>query len=208
MKRVAGSILIAFAVLCMAATVLWVGLELTGLPDDATEDDRTAFVAMWLFTGVLVALEVAMFLGGLYLRRPCPDVVADRAKKRDDRRLLPLAIYLGGSVVTATVAVLVWNPNFKFLKPLAFLTFQPTMLAQLILGGFLGIKIGAGATGCVALFTFSLLYFAAFLYPLYRILTMDRTVEVISYRRMMILLILLGSVHLLTILVVFVLSQA
>lgn len=121
---------------------------------------------------------------------------------------MPLAIYLGCCVVTAILAVLAYSPNLKFLKPLAFLTFQPTMLAQLILGGLLGVKVGVGAVGSVALFAFSLLYFAALLYPLYRILAMDRAVQVISYRRMMTLLIFLGGAHSLLILVVFVLSKA
>lgn len=204
MKRTLGTILILFGILCIAATILWIVLELTHLPADATEDDKTSLMGAWIFAFVLIALEAAILLAGLYLRRPNPD----RVEKRSNRRLLPVAIYYGFSAAIAVVAVLISSTNLKLLRPLALLTFQPTVLAQLICGGLLGIKVGNDAAWSAVLFVFSLLYFAALLYPLYRMLTMDRKAEPASFRRMMILLILLCGSHFLIILVVYVLSRA
>lgn len=208
MRRIVGNILVAFSMVCMAATVLWAALELTHLPDDATEDDRTELLAAWIFAGVLAALEIAMFLSGRYLQRPCPGEQLERTLKHRKGRLLPQAVYLGASVIAATAAILLFKTQLKLVKPLAILVFQPTMLAQLVFGDLLGLKIGSGIAGDVVIFVCSLLYFAALLYPLYRMLTMDRKRETAAYGRMRTLLILLGSAHFLIILVVMVLSKA
>ena len=45
--------------------------------------------------------------------------------------------------------------------------------------------------------TANLLYFSALFYPVYGIVTTNRAVEVVRYKRMKILLILLGSAHIL-----------
>lgn len=208
MRRIAGNTLVVFSIMCMVATALWVALELTHLPDDATEDDRTELLAAWLFTGVLAALEIAMFLGGRYLQRPYDGEQVERTIKRRKRRLLPLAVYLGVSVVAATAAILVFTTRLKLVKPLAIFVFQPTILAQLVFGGLLGLKFSSGTLGDVVIFVCSLLYFAVLLYPLYRMVTMDRKTETAAYGRMKTLLILLGSAHFLIILVVIVLSKA
>jgi hypothetical protein len=79
---------------------------------------------------------------------------------------------------------------------LVFLIYQPTFLVQIVVGGFLGLSF-QGAVQYAILLAVNLLYFAAFLYPIYSMVVMDRAVEVARYRRMKTILILFCSVHVL-----------
>ena len=83
------------------------------------------------------------------------------------------------------------------IKALFFVIGQPSVLAQLIFGGLMGIKLGGGAMTHVIIIAFNLLYYAALFYPVYRIVTMDRNVEVIRYRLMKTLLVIFVGVHIL-----------
>jgi hypothetical protein len=94
------------------------------------------------------------------------------------------------------------------IKAMWFLIGQPQVFAQLILGGLLGIKLDGGIMTHAIMVAANLLYFPALFYPVYRIATMDRVVEVVSYRRMKTLLILFASVHILMALVLAMLLRA
>jgi hypothetical protein len=211
MKRMAGNFLIGLSIVCMAATVLMIGLNLADLltdpPKTLSEDDRTELTAGVLFIGVLIALEVAMFLCGRYLRRTGPDHPAEETVQRSPTRPLPLIIYLAGSIGIGLLA----SFGGKILpssKILFFLIGQPQVLTQLIFGGILGIKLGGGAVRQAIMVAANLLYFLALFYPVYSIKTMDRAVEVVRYKQMKILLIIIGSVHLLMAMVIAMLIRA
>jgi hypothetical protein len=207
MKRTIGSVLIVLSVVCMAATALSIILNLAYWPEKPTEDDRTTFTAFLLFAGVLFIVEAVMFLCGRYLRHPCPARAAEETEKRSRTRPLPLIIYLTVSIGIAVVASL-GTRVLPQIKALGFLIGQPHLLTQLILGGLLGIKLDGGARTHVILAAANLLYFSALFYPIYRMATMDRAVEVVAYKRMKTLLFLFGGVHVLTAMVLAMLLMA
>lgn len=124
MKRTIGSLLIALSIVCMAATVLWMGLGLADMPENPTEDDRTTFAAFLLFAGVLIALETVTFLCGRYLRHPSPERAAEETEKRSRTRPLPLIVYLTGSMGIAILASL-GTRVLPQIKALGFLIGQP-----------------------------------------------------------------------------------
>lgn len=196
MKRIAGSFLIVFSIVCVAATLLWFGLGLADMPENLNEDNRTMLFAMSLFFVVLLALECAMFLCGRYLRRRYPANRTKQTKTRHKRRLFPLIVYLGCSIAI-TIFIFLPTKGFLEIKALGFVIGQPSVLAQLIFGGLMGIKLGGGAMKHVIIIVFNLLYYLVLFYPVYRIVTMDRNVEVIRYRLMKTLLVIFVSVHIL-----------
>lgn len=79
---------------------------------------------------------------------------------------------------------------------LTLLIIQPLGLTQLIIGAIHRVKLGTDLNTDIINSVSTLLYFLVFQYPLYCIITMDRMSEVISYKRMKLLLILFASVHL------------
>jgi hypothetical protein len=191
----------------MAATLLWIAAGIADSPRDLNEDQRSAFAAGLLFAGALLVLEAVMFVIGRYLRQPYPDRLAEGTKKPGGRRLLPRALYLGGSTAIALFAAF-FRTESEVLRPLFFLIGQPFIFAQLLLGGLLGIKLGSGVTKQAILVVANLLYFLVLFYPLYGVLTTDRVAEAVRFRRMTILLVCLGSVHVLIGLAFVVLAKA
>lgn len=196
MKHIIGNFLIVFSIICAAATVLWFGLGLADMPENLNEGDRTILVTALLFAVVLLSLECAMFLCGRYLRRRCPAKGPKQTKTRRERRLLPLIVYLG-CTIAITIFIFLPKKGFLEIKALGFVIGQPSVLVQLIFGGLMGIKLSGGVTTRVITIAFNLLYYLVLLYPVYRIVTMDRNVEVIRYRLMKTLLVIFVSVHIL-----------
>jgi hypothetical protein len=195
MKRIIGNFLIVFSIVCAVATVLWFGTGLAGQPENPGEDDRTMFSAMILFFVVLLSLECAIFLCGRYLRRRYPDEVPEQTKIPHGRRVLPLIISLGCSIAITMLAFLA--KKFLEIKALAFVIGQPYVLAQLIFGGLMAIKLDSGVMKQMIVIAFNLLYYLALFYPVFRIVTMDRNEEVVRYRLMKTLLVIFVSVHIL-----------
>ncbi|MFC1634001.1 hypothetical protein ACFL5Z_04105 [Planctomycetota bacterium] len=196
MKRLAGNFLIGLSIVCFVTTVLWIGSGLADMPEELSEKNRTMLAVGLLLAGVFIALEVAMFLCGRYLRRSCPDRVAEEIVQRSPTRPLPLMIYLAGSLGIGILA----SFGGKVLpesKALLFLIGQPQVLTQLIFGGFLQIKLSGGVLTKALTVAANLLYFPALFYPVYCIATMNRALEVVRYKRMKILLILFFGVHIL-----------
>jgi len=191
----------------MAATVLSIVLNVADWPENPTEDDRTTFMAFLLFTGVLFALEAAMFLCGRYLRHPSPGRAAEQTEKRSRTRPLPLIIYLTGSIGIGILASLGTRVLLQ-VKELGFLIGQPHFLTQLLLGGLLGIKLEGGTTTHIIMTAANLLYFLVLFYPVYGMATTDRALEAVRYKRMKTLLILFGSVHVLMAMVLAMLMMA
>lgn len=184
------------SIVLMAATVLWIVAGIADSPRDLNEDQRSAFTAGLLFAGALFVLEAVMFLTGRYLRRSHPNRPAEPTERLGGRRLLPLVVYLAGSTAIAFFAAF-FRTESEILGLLFFVIGQPFIFAQLLFGGLLGIKLGSGITGQAILVVTNLLYFLALFYPLYGVLTTDRAAEPVHFRRMTILLICLGSVHVL-----------
>ena len=209
MKRIIGSFLIVFSIVCAAATVLWFGAGLADMPENPGEDDRTMLSAMILFFVVLLALECAMFLFGRYLRRRYPAEVPKQTKIPRGRRLLPLVVSLGCSIAMTIIVFLA--KDFLEIKALFFVIGQGFVLAQLIfgsLGGIIGIKLSGGVITHVIMIVFNLLYYLALFYPVFRIVTMDRKQEAVRYKLMKTLLIIFFSVHILMIFVMTMLVRA
>jgi hypothetical protein len=200
MMRIIGNSLIVFSILFATATVLWFGLGLADMPENPTEDDRTTFVAALLFAIVLIILEAALLMFGRYLRHPSRGRDIQQACKPRRIRPLPLVVYLAGSIGIGVVAGL-GTTVLPQIKGLGFLIGQPNVLTQLIAGGLLGFKLDRGTMTHAIKVAANLLYFSALFYPVYGMVTTDRAVEVVRYKRMKTLLILLCSVHILMALV-------
>lgn len=207
MRRIAGTLLVALSIILMAATLLWIVAGIADSPRHLNEDQRCALVAGLLFAGVLFVLEAVMFLIGRYLRQPHPDRPTEATKRPGGRRLLPLAVYLAGSITIALFAAF-FRTESEILRPLSFLIGQPFIFAQLLFGGLLGIKLSGGTVTQTLIAATNLVYFPALFYPLYGVLTTDRAAEPIRFRRMTILLICFGSVHVLIGLAFAVLAKA
>ena len=81
MKKVAGNILVVLSIVCITVTIAWVMSGLLNQPGNPTEDERTTSIALWLFAGVpgvLLILEIVVFLCGFYLRKPAPKVTSQQ----------------------------------------------------------------------------------------------------------------------------------
>ncbi len=209
MRRMAGTLLMAASVLFAAGTVLVMVLETVQLRHTALSgDDRTAALAGWLLAGVFVAFAGVAFLAGRQLRRPPPVPAAQATVSRSRGRLAPLIVYLAASIGIGVLAAMAQITRSDLLQPLGPLLVQPWFLVQLIFGVLAGKGIGGTSLGHAATVIVDVLYFAVFFYPAYCIVTMDRAVERARYRRMMILLVLFGSIHLLIALFLFTASRA
>jgi len=207
MRRMAGNFLIGVSIICLAATVLWIGSGLADMPEELSEKNRTMLAVGLLLAGVFIVLEVAMFLCGRYLRRSGPDLPAKETVQSRPVRPLPLMIYL---VVSLGIGLLA-SFGGKILpssKALALLIGQPHVLAQLIFGGLLQIKLSGGTMTKVLTVAANLLYFPILFYPVYCISTMDRAVEVVRYKQMKILLAIFIGVHILMAMVMAMLIRA
>lgn len=207
MKRIIGNFLIVFSIVCAAATILWFGLGLADMPEKPSEDDRTMLSAMILFFVVLLALECAIFLCGRHLRHKYPAKAPEQTKIPRGKRLLPLIISLGCSIALTTF-IFLFRKGFPEIKALAFMISQPWVLAQLVFGGLMSIKLGSGIIHRLIIFTFILLYYLALFYPVFRIATMDRKIEAARYKLMITFLVILGGVHILMGLVMAMLVRA
>jgi hypothetical protein len=198
----AGNLLMGFAVLGGVGTAVMAVSAFAGIVSTRPESDRhTEACAAFLFSGAVWALEVILFLAGRYLRQPRPAATGEAESTRRPRRPLPLAVYLVGSAGLGLVAGLgnfMHLMNFRPWRPLVFLLYPPTFFTELLLGGLLGFRPHSGPAGQAVLVAANLAYFVAFFYPVYSMVTMDRAVEAVRYRRMKIILILFVTVHLLT----------
>jgi len=209
MKRIIGSFLIVFSIVFAVLTGLWIRPILTDIPENPSERIRQQMLWGLLIAVVLLALECAMFLCGRYLRRRYPAEVPKQTKIPRGRRVLPLIISLGCSIAITIFIFLA--KDFLEIKALFFVIGQGWVLAQLIfgsLGGIIGFKLGGGVITHVIMIAFNLLYYLALFYPVFRIVTMNRTVEVTRYRLMKTLLIIFFSVHILMIFVMAMLVRA
>ena len=208
MRKVAGNILIILSIVCIAATITWVISGLLNLPDNPTEDERTTLIALWLFAGVpgvLFILEIIVFLCGFYLRKPITEVISKQ--KLSKAHLLTLIIYIVTCIGLGIISGF-GNKMLPEIKYFGILTCQPQVLTQLLIALIPGIKLGTGLNRDLIMFIATLLYFLIFLYPLYRIVTMDRKSEITAYKRMILFFICFASVHILMSLVIVFLHRA
>ncbi len=198
MKRIIGNFLIVFSIVCAVLTGLWIRTILVDLPENPGERIRQQMFYGLLIALVLLSIECAMFLYGRYLRRGHPAEVPKQKKIPRGRLLLPLAASLGCSIVITILVLLA--KKFLEIKVLFFVIGQGWVLGQLIfgsLGGITGFKLGSGIVSQAIIIAFNLLYYLALFYPVFRIVTMDRKVEVTRYRLMKTLLLIFVGVHIL-----------
>ncbi len=207
MRRFAGILLMGLAIMVAGATVIWVVGAIAGTPADASEDQRTARDACVLFAGAMLAVEVVLFLVGRALYRRQTDGAPPQTKHAPRRRWL-LVPYLTGSLGIGALAAFLPRSVWQNLGPAGLLICQPHILVQLIGGGLLGIKLsGDGMTNIVTVAA-NLIYFPILLYPLYRLLTLDREAQPQTYTLMRITLGLFLGAHILIALFLLIISQA
>jgi len=197
----------ALAILGAALTVLWIVAGLVTMPRDANEDQRTERDAAILFAGAMVAVEAALFFVGWWLHRSEPSEAAQKGRPPRRRRWL-LVPYLIGSVGLGALVAFLPRTSWKGLEPLGLLVCQPHILVQLIGSGILGIKLKGDEVQRVVTAAANLLYFPILLYPLYRILTMDREADARTYTLMKVVLGLFLGAHVLIALFLLVAIQA
>ena len=208
MRRMAGNVLIGLAVLGAAGAALLAGGSIVEMVRTYPTSDRYAAAeGGLLLAGALLGLEAIAFLIGRHWRQPRPEAVAETPANHRRRRVLPLAVYLGGSIGIGLLAGL-GSRILPSLGPFALLIYPPTFLVQILLGGFLGLKLEEGAVRHVVLAVSNLLYFVAFFYPVYSMVVMDRVAEVVRCRLMKTMLILFVSAHLLIGLALLAISRA
>ena len=207
MRRFAGILLMGLATMVAGATVIWVAGVIAGTAPDANEDQRTARDACVLFAGAMLAAEVVLFLIGRALYRRQTDEAAPQTKHATRRRWL-LVPYLVGSLGVGALAAFLPRNVWENLGPAGLLICQPYVLVQFIGGGLLGIKLsGDGMTNIVTVAA-NLIYFPILLYPLYRVLTLDREAQPQTDTLMRITLGLFLGAHILVALFLLIISQA
>ena len=166
------------------------------MPENLSEDNRTMLYAMSCFFVVLLALQCATLFYRRYLRRNYPTKVSKQLKTRRKRRLSLLIVYIG-CCIAITVFIFFPKKGLFEIKALGFVIGQPSVLAQLIFGGFLGLKLGGGLMTQIITIAFNLLYYLVLFYPVYSIVTLDRNVEPTRYKLMKTLLLIFIGIHIL-----------
>jgi len=207
MKRLAGNLLMGLGILGAVLTLIWITGGIVTMPRDANEDQRTMRNAGILIAGAMLAVEVVLVLAGRFLRRSETRERAPRVKHPPRRRWL-LIPYLLGSLGIGALAALLPRSVWQQLGPLGLLICQPYILVQFIGGGLLGLKLSGGGLTHVVTVTANLVYFPTLLYPLYRILTIDRNAQTQAYALMRITLGLFLGAHILVALFLLIASQA
>jgi hypothetical protein len=194
MRRIVGTLLLALAGLC-AAGMLFIAvvaiIEMWRTPP--TADTHVVAFAGLLLSGALLALAAILFLTGRSLWQP-RSLGAREAAHRHSRRL-PLAVYLVGSVGIGLVAGFGFALQLPALRPLMLLIYEPTFVTELLVGGVLGLDFGSAPVKQAILVSVNVVYFVALFYPVYSLVVLDRTAEVVRYRRMKTLGILFGTMH-------------
>lgn len=195
MRRIAGTLLMALAGLCAAGTLFIAVVAIIEMwRTRPTADTHIVAFAGLLLSGALLALAAILFLTGHFLRRPRPDGTMGAAPQRRTH-WLPLAVYLVGSVGIGLVAGFGFALQLSTLRPLMLLIYEPTFVTELLLGGVMGLTLGSEPARQALLVGVNVAYFVALFYPVYSLVVMDRTAEVVRYRRMRTIGILFGTMH-------------
>jgi hypothetical protein len=206
MRRYVGTVLIVISVICIIATLFSIWWGITHPSQHPSEDRRRMEALSAAITlGFLGVLESLLIIIGLYLRRPLKPVRDDEAGFHGSRRLLPFAIYLVGSIGIATLGSLSFLRHIN-IGPLGLVVIPPSILFQFAFA--LGPKLNPGMTRNVLVVVFHIVYFTAMLYPVYRIVTLDRALERVRIKRMKVILTLFCSLHLLVLLFLLVVGRA
>lgn len=199
MKHTIGNFLIVFSIICAVITLLWTRTILVEIPDNPDNRIYQQMFIGLLIAAVLLSSECVIFLYGRYLRRRYPAEIPKQIKTRRERCLLPLVISLACSIAI-TILIFVPTEKFRDMKVLFFMIGQGFVLAQLIitsLSNITGINPGNGNIKQAIFIAFTLLYYIALFYPVFRIVTMDRKEEVTRYKLMKTLLVIFIGVHIL-----------
>ncbi len=206
MRRYLGTALIVFSVICILATLFSIWWGITHPSQHPSEDRRKVeALSSAIVLGILGILESLLIIIGLYLRRPSKPKRDEGAGFHENKRLLPFAIYLGGSIGVAMLGSLSFLRHIN-IGPLGFLVIPPSILFQFAFA--FGPKLDPGMTRNVLVVVFHIIYFTAMLYPVYRIVTLDRARERLRIKRMKIILTLFCSLHLLVLLFLLVVGRA
>ena len=207
MKRYLGTALIVLSVICILATLFSIWWGITHPFQHPSEDRRKVeALSSAIVLGILGILEGLLLIAGLYLRRSSKPKRGNGAGFHENRRLLPFALYLGGSIGVAMLGSLVFL-RYINIGPLWVLVCQPSILFQLALGP-LGFKLSQSVTNNVLLVVFHIVYFTVILYPVYRVVTLDRALERVRIKRMKIILMLFCCLHLLVAFFLMVVARA
>jgi hypothetical protein len=196
MKRYLGTVLIVFSVICILATFFLLGWGITHPSQHPSNDRRQndALISAILLSAIGI-LGGLLLISGLYLRRSSKPKHDDVAGVYNNWRLFPLVLYLGGSIGLAMLGYLALLKDIN-IGPLWVLVSQPSSLFHIV-PNTLGFKLDSSIINNVLLVLFHIVYFMVLLYPLYRIVTLDRIREKTRIKLMKIILILLCSLHML-----------
>ena len=207
MRRFLGTALIVISVICILATLFLIVWGIIHPPQHPSQDRRQMeAITFAIIIGFLVIFEIILIIAGLYLRRSSKPKLKVEAGARGKRRLLPLAVYLGGSICIAMLGSLAFL-RYINIGPLWLLVCPPSILIQLT-GAPFGFKMSQNLTGNMLLVIFHIVYFTAMFFPVYRIVTLDRAREIARVKLMKTILILFCGLHLLVVLFLMVVSRA
>ena len=197
MRRIAGTLLMALAGLCAAGTLFIAGVAIIEMwRTRPTADTHVVAFAGLLLSGALLALAAILFLTGRSLRQPR----ALGAIAADPPSQPPAAaggLSGGQRWDRAGGRAGICGAAFRFAAVDVPDLTSPLSLAELLVGGVLGLDFGSEPARQAILASVNCVYFVALFYPVYSLVVLDRTAEVVRYQRMKTLGILFGTMHLL-----------
>jgi len=199
MRRWAGGLLVLLSLVCVAATALWLALQIVDARRQVKANLGETLLVGFLVGGAFLLLAGVLFWMGRQVRNPRPNGSAAAAVPHGPQDFWALLTYLGASVAVAAAAGIITAraPGESAVGRLLWcLSVPPSLLVQFARGSMSALRPTSGLTSGLIL-VYHVLYFVAFFYPIYSMATLDRTVETIRYRRMKVLLGLFCSMHLL-----------
>jgi hypothetical protein len=199
MRKIAGEILVILSILFMAIITLGVLFELDDIIAGITEGSPWIILLVILLDGTFFIVWIIVFLFGQYLKYPyLPIIHQSQEKKKDISHPFLLVIFLAVSIGIAIMSTLGTGIEPQ-IKSMWILIGQPRILAMLMMGliGRFSYNINVITNPVMAFI--SLIYFIAFFFPIYRLITIKRAIEIARFRRMKLLLILFIILHILAV---------
>ena len=167
MRRWAGGLLVLLSLVCVAATALWLALQIVDARRQVRNPRPNDSAAAAVPHGPQDFWALLTYLGASVAVAAAAGIITARAPGE------------------SAVGRLLWC-----------LSVPPSLLVQFTRGSMSALRPTSSLTSGLILI-YHVLYFAGFFYPIYSMATLDRTVETIRYRRMKVLLGLFCSMHLL-----------
>jgi hypothetical protein len=195
LRKYLGYVFIVLSIICILATLFAVLWGIIHPYHNPSEDSRNNELLNYIEIGILGILEILLLLAGIYLSRLFKSKNNNVTEKHQRKQPIPLIIYLCASVGLATLGL-----GYVNIGPLWTLVCQPSVFFQLVFGffGLFGFKLNQGLiNNNIFMILFHILYFSIFLFPLYRIVILNKSLDRVRIKRMKVIFILFVSLHLL-----------